>query len=383
MAFEQALATWLVEQRWFAGKGHSLRDLAIVADTEIVPGDPELRHMIITVSHGMTVDYYQVLVGFRRKLPERLSHALIGATGDGRIAYDALHDADLTKPLLDGFARQSSIGGIHLFTVAGARFSTGLDSLVLTTEQTNTSLVYGDESILKVFRRLFPGPNPDLEVNTALAVLGSAHVAEPLGWAEARLEGVPTVLAILSRYLRLASDGWSLAATSVRDLYALADRGTAGVDANDAGGDFAGEARRLGAATAQVHADLATAFGTDELPTRAIGDLTEQMFRKLDLTVSAVPELAKYADMIGGAYSQLAKVSGPFPVQRVHGDYHLGQVLRTENGWVVLDFEGEPRHPAGTSPGTVLPAARCRGDAALLRLRRPPSAARLPDAARP
>jgi maltokinase len=346
MAFEQALATWLVEQRWFAGKGHGLRDLAIVADTEIVPGDPELRHMIITVSHGMTVDYYQLLVGFRRKLPERLSHALIGAAGDGRLAYDALHDADLTKPLLDGFATQSSIGGIHLFTIPGARFSTGLDSLVLTTEQTNTSLVFGDESILKIFRRLFPGPNPDLEVNTALAALGSAHVAEPLGWAEARLEGVPTVLAILSRFLRLSSDGWSLAATSVRDLYALADRGlTAGVDANDAGGDFAGEARRLGAATAQVHTDLATAFGTDELPTRAIGDLTEQMFRKLDLTVSAVPELAKYADMIGGAYSQLAKVSGPFPVQRVHGDYHLGQVLRTENGWVVLDFEGEPATP--------------------------------------
>jgi maltokinase len=346
MAFEQALATWLVEQRWFAGKGHGLRDLAIVAETEIVPGDPELRHMIITVSNGMTVDYYQVLVGFRRKLPDRLSHALIGAAGDGRIAYDALHDADLTKPLLDGFARQSSIGGIHLFTISGAQFSTGLDSLVLTTEQTNTSLVYGDESILKVFRRLFPGPNPDLEVNTALAALGSAHVAEPLGWAESRLEGVPTVLAILSRFLRLSSDGWSLAATSVRDLYALAEGGlTAGVDANDAGGDFAGEARRLGAATAQVHADLATAFGTDELPTGAIGDLTEQMFRKLDLTVSAVPELAKYADMIGGAYSQLAKVSGPFPVQRVHGDYHLGQVLRTENGWVVLDFEGEPATP--------------------------------------
>ncbi len=346
MAFEEALATWLVEQRWFAGKGHGLRDLAVVADTEMVAGDPQLRHLIITVSHGLTVDYYQVLVGFRRKLPERLSHALIGPAGDGKVAYDALHDSDLTKPLLDGFATQSCIGGIRLLTVPGARFSTGLDSLVLTAEQTNTSLVFGDESILKVFRRIFPGPNPDLEVNTALAALGSAHVAEPLGWAEARLEGVPTILAILSRYLRLASDGWSLAATSVRDLYALADRGLVGtVDADDAGGDFAGESHRLGIATAQVHADLATAFGTDELPTRAIADLTEQMYRKLDLTVSAVPELAKYADMIGSAYSQLAKLSGPFPVQRVHGDYHLGQVLRTETGWVVLDFEGEPATP--------------------------------------
>ena len=123
--------------------------------------------MIITVSNGMTVDYYQVLVGFRRKLPDRLSHALIGPAGDGRIAYDALHDADLTKPLLDGFARR----GIGCSSCSDLRrsFSTGLDSLVLTTEQTNTSLVYGDESILKVFRRLSPGPNPDLEVNTALA----------------------------------------------------------------------------------------------------------------------------------------------------------------------------------------------------------------------
>jgi maltokinase len=292
------------------------------------------------------VDYYQVLAGFRRKLPERLVHALIGPAGDGRIGYDALHDVDLTKPLLEGFARQSSIGGIGLFTIPGARFSTGLDSLVLTTEQTNTSLVYGDESILKVFRRLSPGPNPDLEVTTALAALGSPHVAEPLAWAEARLEGAPTVLAIMSRYLRLASDGWSLAATSVRDLYALAESGIShAVHAYDAGGDFAGESRRLGAATARVHADLATAFGTDELPTRAIGELTEQMFRKLDLTVSAVPELAKYADMIGQAYSELARIKGPLPVQRVHGDYHLGQVLRTQSGWVVLDFEGEPATP--------------------------------------
>ena len=183
-------------------------------------------------------------------------------------------------------------------------------------------------------------------MNTALAALGSAHVAEPLGWAEARLEGVPTVLAILSRFLRLSSDGWSLAATSVRDLYALADRDSPPAwTRTTRAATSPGRPAWLGAATAQVHADLATAFGKDELPTGAIGDLTEQMFRKLDLTVSAVPELAKYADMIGGAYSQLAKVNGPFPVQRVHGDYHLGQVLRTENGWVVLDFEGEPATP--------------------------------------
>jgi maltokinase len=347
MAFEDALATWLVEQRWFAGKGHGLRDLAIVSDTTVVTGDPELRHMIAAVSQGTTVDYYQILVGFRRQLPQRLDHALIGPAGDDRIAYDALHDSDLTKPLLSGFAREVSVNGVQLHTMPGAQFSTDLDSLVLTGEQTNTSLVYGEESILKVFRRLAPGPNPDLEVTEALANAGSSHIADPLGWAEARLEGVPTILAILSKYLRLATDGWTLAATSVRDLYALAiGTGPNGiVGAGDAGGDFAGESRRLGFATAQVHTDLAQAFGTDELPTEAVGDLAEQMYRKLDLTVSAVPELAKYAEMISATYAELSKLKGPFPVQRVHGDYHLGQVLRTEAGWVVLDFEGEPAAP--------------------------------------
>ncbi|HSZ39249.1 MAG TPA: aminoglycoside phosphotransferase [Trebonia sp.] len=341
MAFEDTLATWLVEQRWFAGKGRGLRDLAIVADTQVVGGDPELRHLILTVSHGTTVDYYQVLTGFRQKLPDRLKHAEIGQTDDGRHAYDALHDADLTRSLIKGIADDGTVGSLRMHKIPGASFGTDSGSLVISTEQTNTSLVYGEESILKVFRRLTPGPNPDLEVTTALADLESEHIAEPLGWIETRLEGVTTTLAILSRYLRLASDGWSLAAASVRDLYAAG-----GIPAGDAGGDFAGEARRLGQATAQVHSDLATAFGTDSLGADVVGDLTEQMYRKLDLATATVPELAKYADMIGDAYSQLAKLKGPFPVQRVHGDYHLGQVLRTPDmGWVVLDFEGEPASP--------------------------------------
>ncbi|MGB6616878.1 MAG: phosphotransferase [Trebonia sp.] len=346
MAFEEALATWLVKQRWFAGKGRGLRDLAIVADTEVVGGDPELRHLIVTVSYDTTVDYYQVLTGLRHELPDELQHAHIGPSDDGRQVYDGLHDAELTRTLLAGIAADESIGRLRMRTIPGASFETGLDSLVLGGEQSNTSLVYGEESILKVFRRLSPGPNPDLEVTTALARLGSQHVAEPFGWIETTLDGVPTSLAILSRYLRLASDGWSLAATSVRDLYAMEDGTGDGVRAAEAGGDFAGEAYRLGIATAQVHADLAAAFGADVLGDGVLRELTEQMFRKLDLAEAAVPELGRYGEMLGDAYSSLAKLRDPIPVQRVHGDYHLGQVMRTtETGWVVLDFEGEPATP--------------------------------------
>ncbi len=340
MRLEDALATWLPEQRWFAGKGRTLRDLAIVADTEVAAGDPALRHLIVLVSHGATADHYQVLVGLRSWLPDWLKHARIGQTEDGRHAYDALHDPGLTRHLIRAIAGSQTIESLRFERVPGAEFDTGLDSIVLTAEQSNTSLVYGEESILKVFRRLSPGPNPDLEVTSALARLGSPHIAQPYGSIETLMDGASTTLAILSQYLRTATDGWTLAATSVRDLYA-----SDVTSAADAGGDFAGEAHRLGAATAEVHRDLADAFGADELSPDALHEMAEQMYRRLDLTTAAVPELARYADMIGAAYSSLAKIDEPVPAQRVHGDYHLGQVMRTETGWVVLDFEGEPASP--------------------------------------
>ena len=368
MRLEDELATWLLAQRWFAGKGRTLRDLAIVADTEVAAGDPALRHLIVLVSHGATADHYQILIGLRSQLPDWLEHARIGTADDGRQVYDALHDPALTRHLIRAIAANQSIESLTFSREPGAEIETELDSIVLTAEQSNTSLVFGEQSILKVFRRVFPGPNPDLEVTSALSRLGSPHVAEPFGSIETIMDGVTTTLAILSRYLRTATDGWTLAATSVRDLYAsnlyandtyatgpfpvLTGSGLTGsgdpgpgADAAGAGGDFAGEAHRLGAATAEVHGDLAEAFGTDELSPDAIHDLAEQMFRRLDLTTAAVPEMARYTDMIGSAYSSLAKINEPVPAQRVHGDYHLGQVMRTETGWIILDFEGEPASP--------------------------------------
>jgi maltokinase len=342
MNIEDTLATWLVKQRWFAGKGRTVHDLAIVADTEVIHGDPGLRHLIVTVSHGATSDCYQLFIGIRARLPARLRHAFIGADGDMQL-YDGLHDSDLTRTLLDAIADDRVIGTLRFRSIPGAGIERGLDSLVLTGEQSNTSLVFGESAIFKVFRRVAAGPNPDLEVTAALAQLGSTHVAQPYGWIETRMDGAATVLAILSCYLRAASDGWSLAATSVRDLYACVM--TAGLSAAEAGGDFAPEAERLGAATAEVHQELAAAFGSSDLAPEAIHEMAEQMFRRLDIATAAVPELARHADMIGNAYSSLAKLTDPVPVQRVHGDYHLSQVMRTQTGWVVLDFEGEPATP--------------------------------------
>ena len=355
MTFEDVLAGWLVKQRWFAGKGRTVHDLAVLADTEIIPGDPGLRHLLVTVSHGATSDCYQLFIGLRARLPARLRHAQIGPY-EGMAAYDALHDSDLTRTLLDAIVADRTIGALRFCRIPGAElawaveFESGPDSLVLTGEQSNTSLVFGESAIFKVFRRVAPGPNPDLEVATALAELGSTHIAEPYGWVETRIDGATTVLAILSRYLRAAADGWALAATSVRDLYAWSGAAESAavptpVAPGEAGGDFAGEAERLGVATAQVHADLAEAFGSSELEPDALRELAEQMFRRLDLAIAAVPELARYADLAGDGVLQPGRAERAGAGPRVHGDYHLGQVMRNPTGWVVLDFEGEPASP--------------------------------------
>jgi maltokinase len=237
-------------------------------------------------------------------------------------------------------AGQETIGPLSFAVEFGAVIGTGLDSLVLTAEQSNTSLLFGEEAILKVFRRPHPGPNPDLEIPRALAKADSPHVAPPLGWLQTTLDGRATVLAILSAYLRSATDGWLLAATSVRDLYA----GDA-PSAAEAGGDFAAEAHRLGEATAEVHRALAEAFGTEELPPSTHRELAAQMQDRLGRAVAAVPALAPHERLVSEAFTELATLGEPLTVQRIHGDYHLGQVVRTQAGWVLLDFEGEPTVP--------------------------------------
>ncbi|HEV2376953.1 MAG TPA: phosphotransferase [Streptosporangiaceae bacterium] len=337
MAFEEALAGWLPTQRWFAGKGSPITGVAIASDTTLAEGDPGLRHLVLTVWQGALSNTYQVFAGCRSEVPPRLRHAVIGPDGHGMTAYDGLHDADLTRLLLAWMAAGQDIGPLHFAHEPGAELDTSLESLVLTGEQSNTSLVFGEAAILKVFRRPCPGPNADLEVPRALARLGSPHVAAPLGWIGGDLAGSPAVFGILATYLRAAVDGWSLAATSVRDLYAMEN-----TKASEAGGDFAGEATRLGEATAEVHRDLAAAFGVRELGKQDMEALATAMQDRLSQALVTVPQLAPYAHMLRRVFAEVALLDGPVPTQWVHGDYHLGQVMRTQSGWVLLDFEGEP-----------------------------------------
>jgi maltokinase len=365
LALEELLTKWLPRQRWFSGKGTGVSSLTITTDITLAAGDPELRHLIISLRQGTQTARYQVLMGLRQRVPEWLRHAVIGQLANGMTAYDAPHDPELSSHLLTSIADQRKVGDLVFAREQGVSFGSWPGARVIAAEQSNTSIVFGDAAILKVLRRLFPGANPDLEVAAALARLGSVRVAPPYGWIETEVDGEPVLLGVLSRFLAHASDGWSLAAASIGRLSALhGDYGREYLMApvpragpGHPGPNFAEEAHSLGSATAELHADLATAFGTELLTKRQLAGMTDQMTRKLEHATAAVPELGSYASKVRASYGDLARLTTPVTVQRIHGDYHLGQVLRTDDGWVALDFEGEPVVPLAERTG-LYPALR-------------------------
>jgi maltokinase len=339
----ELLAEWLPRQRWFAGKGREFGGTEVLSCTTLFDDAARLDHVLLAVAHGSQTDRYQLLVGLRRELPQRLEYVAIGRLGD-LIAYDATHDPELAGVLLDrlvhGSAAETALGPLSFVPANGEDLQTGLSSRVLGVEQSNTSIVYADTYILKLFRRLSPGLNPELEVGLALAQAGSTHIARPLAWIEGRLDGRPTTFAVLQQFLSSATDGWAMATTSVRDLLAEGD-----LHANEVGGDFAGEAERLGTATAEVHRDLALVLPTRSASPAELAVLGERMRARLETAAEVVPELERHADALVASYDAVGTITEPVTFQRIHGDLHLGQVLRTDSGWVLLDFEGEPARP--------------------------------------
>ncbi|MFC6878754.1 MULTISPECIES: maltokinase N-terminal cap-like domain-containing protein [Actinomadura] len=381
-ALVRLLSGWLPRQRWFGGKDRPIGALSIAAATELLPGpDPSLHHLVVDVRQGAVASRYQLLLGVRADLPAHLRPGEIGPVapagpdcrgpaGPALHAYDAAYDPELTRPLLAHMAAGAEVGPLRFRRAPNRTIETGLSAVPMSAEQSNTSLVFGDAYICKLFRRLTPGVSPDLEVSFALSEAHCAHVPAVHGWIEMETgeAGGPVTLALLSEYLRTATDGWQLALTSVRDWFAspahtgdghrggphsggpysgTGGEAFTGADAGAAGGDFAAEAGRLGAATATVHHDLAKAFGVTRVPAADVRAMARGMRRQLDEVGGAVPELRPYVPAIGAAFEEVEAGAEDLLFQRVHGDYHLGQVLRTGTGWVLLDFEGEPaRTPA-------------------------------------
>jgi maltokinase len=313
------------------------------------------------------MDLYQVPLAMYTDPEHRLDHAFVGWWEDPDVgwthAYDAIHDREAMAAYLRAFAYPPD-GPLSFHRLPGDELDPTAPSTPFTGEQSNSSVAFGEQALLKLFRRITPGTNPDIEIHEQLTLAGSENVAALLGWIEVSTAGGvstaegPLQLGMLQQFLRTASDGWELALTSVRNLFAEAD-----LYADEVGGDFAGEAQRLGEAVGDVHRLLAEHFPTSERTAGDHAELAKAMTERLEAALDVVPELAEHAPGLRDLFAAVGSVEWG-PIQRVHGDLHLGQTLRTAKGWKVVDFEGEPAKPLADR---VLPDSPWRDVAGMLR----------------
>ncbi|WP_431042084.1 maltokinase N-terminal cap-like domain-containing protein [Streptomyces sp. P1-3] len=346
------LTEWLPRQRWFAGKGRPVTGFTLVSATELLPcsaggAAPGLLHLLIRAKQPgspagePTADCYQILLGVRTTpLPPPLAPALIGRPAggplDGHTVYEALYDARLAALLLERLRVPGRLGPLLFVREPSTAIPSVLTPRLVTAEQSNSSVVFGDTYILKLFRRVSPGVNPDLELPLALARTGCARVPSPAAWFEtapAPDGSSPFTLGVLQPYLVGSTDGWQLAQRALA-----------------VGADFSSAAHALGRATAEVHLAMADALPATVLRRPQIEHLAAAMSERLDAAASAVPALHPYRARLRTAFEDLAalgRAGRTWAAQRIHGDLHLGQVLRTAEGepWSLIDFEGEPSRP--------------------------------------
>ncbi|QNG18760.1 hypothetical protein G4H71_21780 [Rhodococcus triatomae] len=350
---ESRLARWLPSQRWFAAKTQPITSVRILLrHTLAVTEEVRAEHLVVEVELGdASRQVYQVPLGFRATVGHALSAWTLPAASvdresgrDPDVAYDGLHDPEVIgryAALLTGDIAAGPFG-VHLVEdpvepVPGVTDGSGHEEWptrgrALGAEQSNTSVVLGETLLLKMFRRLAPGINPDVELHRALGEAHSAQVARLRAWLDVPLHGARATAAMAQDFEPNAADGWSMALGSVRDLLVEAD-----LYAGELGTDFAAESRRIGSAVADVHASLADRLGSRRTP---LADTVAAMRRRLDSALGTVPELADLAPSIRSVFDAAAE--GSTSVQRIHGDLHLGQVLRTPERWLLIDFEGEP-----------------------------------------
>ncbi|WP_018334993.1 maltokinase N-terminal cap-like domain-containing protein [Actinomycetospora chiangmaiensis] len=364
-----ALTDWLPGQRWFAAKDRTVSGVRLVGQQEITPADavPAVAHAVIAVSFtddGPT-DRFQLLLGSRPEVSGELEHAVIGRVGD-RVVYDGLADGEISRLLLSLIVSDTTVGSLHFVPEPGTEAPIVGPGRPLLGEQSNSSVIYGERAIMKLFRRATPGLNPDLELHRALRRENSREVAPLLGAIEGEIvpdDGgapVPMTVAMLQDYAANSADGWSMALTSVRDLLAEGD-----LRPDEVGGDFAGEAHRLGKTIASVHIELARALGTERLGADGVAAVADWMLERLDLAAGAVEAVAAQREEIARVLNGVRAADDEgLLVQRIHGDLHLGQTLRTPRGWLAIDFEGEPSRPLDDR---VRPDSPLRDVAAMLR----------------
>jgi trehalose synthase-fused probable maltokinase len=359
---EAALHAWLPRQRWYGG-GLGIRSVHIEELTAVAYGDPLVAVCIVAVEHddGSVVRYNLPLAVGSPQVMRPSDPGAVVHEDESTLVFDALADTRTADPLWRIIAGRSSM------TLNSGRLSVGGGGLdpdaaeisPLVREQSNTSLVVDGNHMLKVIRRVVFEPSLELEMTQALVAAGFDHIAPPEAWLHYHRDGEahPALLAMAQPFLHNGTEAWTLALTSLRDLYAEAEEHLPGDAADrvqtveDAGGSFTYDAVRLGEMTARMHLAMAGAVGSDVAPqpitTALLNSWADEMLGDLDALIDshpgAVPGLSEQRPVLERRISAIRTLTAPGLAIRIHGDYHLGQVLRTDSGWTVLDFEGEPR----------------------------------------
>jgi maltose alpha-D-glucosyltransferase / alpha-amylase len=398
---ETALASFLPKQRWFAGKARTI-DTASIADWAEIPGADAALTLVDVGYEDRGREQYLVAVAVCSgpeavRLRDEAPAGVIGAVSlpDGRgVLVDGSYDARTCSALLDciegngGFAaKRGSVRGERGAALVDAL--AGLDQRLVpkpaSAEQSNSSIRFGDRLILKLFRRQEPGPNPDLEIGRYLTEsAGFDSVPAYAGALEYLGGGSRHTLAMLQRLVQNEGDGWQWTLEELGRYYERCSAEPAPPSEIDDGGqledlaaapptavsmDWVGlyldAAATLGRRTAEMHLALAQntgdpAFAPEPMAAadlrRLHADLRVHASTAFDTLKRHLPELPnEVADRAGLVLGRRRSLMGRFDAllaadsggqrTRIHGDYHLGQVLRVRGDYMLLDFEGEPARP--------------------------------------
>jgi maltokinase len=325
------LLGWLRGQRWFASKSQSLTGLDIVEAAEI---DHDLALVIVQV-HFATGSH-------------ELYQLVLDPGGDG---LDVLTDGARARRLLAAIDSAREIDGRHgHFCFRHVEHGEDQDRArgepedepvrPMGAEQSNSSVVFGDRLAMKLFRKLEPGINPELEMLRFLTAHEYPNVAPLYGWYEYEGDTLAATLAVAQQFIVGGTDGWELA---LQEIPTTPD-------------DFLERVSALGAATARLHSVLATdagdpAFSPQDPSSEFLNLLKATLDDQLERVFGHLPDVPAVAPIVGLEQEVRERITlpsqGPIGGKsiRIHGDYHLGQTLYTENDWTLLDFEGEPARP--------------------------------------
>jgi len=392
-ALDRALSGYLPTRRWFGGKARVIRATHVV-DAVQLAGEMRLMLLEVEFTDGEPETYVLPLAvaNVRREQDQGRNLPVVARLREGAVLYEALQEEAFTNVLLETIARKrvlrgtaGEVSGITTRAFKELRGSEKLEAHVLTGEQSNTAVTYGQRLFLKLFRRLEHGINTDFEVTRFLTEETTFRNTPRLAGAlEYRRTGsdVPMTVAILQSFTPNSGDAWTYthdaigryfdlllsdaaAAERVNTSFAhaslldLAHRPVSDV-ARDLFGGYLADAELLGRRTAEMHLALASrddipAFAPEPFTPHYQRSIYQSMRTQLVQTLQLVrtrkkdqPEfealLAKESDV---HQRFRAVMNGKIDGTRIrnHGDYHLGQVLFTGKDFAIIDFEGEPARP--------------------------------------